>query len=226
MPAKRKNRSIKSKVFNLISAFDGYERIDELRHLPRRNVINILFSLLLSPEDRVKWNAVSAMGMLVNDLAREDLESARIIIRRLMWSLNDESGGIGWGAPEAMGEILFHNPDLAIEYLDILISFVREDGNYLEADKLQQGVLWALGRLAPRYQDKIKSAVQYIEPLLGSKNSTTRGLAVWFMRNLYPSDHPKFEPLKRDWSEFTVFRNGECVHINIGDLLLEKQQSA
>jgi hypothetical protein len=46
------------------------------------------------------------MGEVMAHLADKDMESARVIMRRLMWSLNDESGGIGWGAPEAMGEIV------------------------------------------------------------------------------------------------------------------------
>jgi len=40
-------------------------------------------------------------------------------MRRLMWNLNDESGGIGWGNPEAMGEILACHEALANEYAPI-----------------------------------------------------------------------------------------------------------
>jgi len=36
-----------------------------------------------------------------------------------MWSLNDESGGIGWGAPEAMGAIMARHTGLADEYANI-----------------------------------------------------------------------------------------------------------
>jgi len=44
--------------------------------------------------------------MVISNLTEKEMESARVIMRRLMWSLNDESGDIGWGAPEAMAEII------------------------------------------------------------------------------------------------------------------------
>ena len=52
--------------------------------------------------------------------------------RRLIWSLNDESGGIGWGAPEAMGEILARSEKLSCEFYCILLAYIREDGTPLE----------------------------------------------------------------------------------------------
>ncbi|NIR18057.1 MAG: HEAT repeat domain-containing protein, partial [Desulfobacterales bacterium] len=74
----------------------------------------------------VRWSAVKAMGRVVAKMADEDMESARVIMRRLMWNLNDESGGIGWGSPEAMAEILTCHDGLAKEYAHILISYARE----------------------------------------------------------------------------------------------------
>ena len=61
------------------------------------------------------------MGEVVSKIAENDLEFARIIMRRPMLNLNDESGGIGWGAPEAMGEIMARSEKLAEEYHKILI---------------------------------------------------------------------------------------------------------
>ena len=52
------------------------------------------------------------MGAVVANLAEKDMESARVVMRRLMWSLNDESGDIGWSRPEAMGEIIASHGDL------------------------------------------------------------------------------------------------------------------
>lgn len=88
------------------------------------------------------------MGAFVANLADEDIESARVIVRRLMWQLNDESGGIGWGAPEVMGEILARHEGLAGEYANILTSHIKEDGNSLEHEPLQRDALWGVARLA------------------------------------------------------------------------------
>jgi len=53
------------------------------------------------------------MGRVVSSLAEKDMESARVVMRRLMWNLNEESGGIGWGCPEAMGETMARSAPLA-----------------------------------------------------------------------------------------------------------------
>jgi len=67
------------------------------------------------------------------------MESARVIMRRLMWSLNDESGGIGWGAPEAMGEIMARHEQLTKEYSAILGSYIREDGKFSRTPRASAG---------------------------------------------------------------------------------------
>ena len=72
-------------------------------------------------------------------------------MRRLMLSLTEESGGIGWGAPEAMGEIMAGNYQLAEEYHQILISYTPGGGNELEFEDLQKDVIAGLRRLALKY---------------------------------------------------------------------------
>ena len=41
--------------------------------------------------------------------------------------MNDESGGLGWHAPELIGEILVNVPDLIPEYANVLMSFLHEE---------------------------------------------------------------------------------------------------
>jgi len=65
-----------------------------------------------------------------------------------MLNLNDESGGIGWGAPEAMGEIMARSEKLAEEYYKILISYTPDGGNYLDFEDLQKDVIAGLKRLS------------------------------------------------------------------------------
>jgi len=49
-----------------------------------------------------------------------------------------------------MGEILAAHNGLAQEYAHILLSYAREEGNYLELEALQRGLLWGIGRLAEK----------------------------------------------------------------------------
>ena len=78
-----------------------------------------------------------------------------------MWSLNDESGGIGWDAPEAMSEIIASHEGLAKEYTNVLISYVREDGNFLEYEPLQRGAVWGIGSVAQARPDLVQDALPH-----------------------------------------------------------------
>ena len=120
-----------------------------------QDVINALFPALCRTEAHLRWRAVSCMGRSVARLADENPEAARVVMRRFLWSLNDESGGIGWGAPESMAESMVQHELLAQEYAHMLISYMREDGdelyqdgNYLEHPLLQRGLLWGVARLS------------------------------------------------------------------------------
>ena len=121
------------------------------------------------------------MGHVVSQLADRDLEAARVIMRRLMWNLNDESGGIGWGSPEAMGEILAAHSGLAHEYVHILLSYAREDGNYIEHEALQRGLLWGIGRLSERRPELVRGAAVFLLPYLASQDGMIRGLSARIM---------------------------------------------
>ena len=118
--------------------------------MPARRVVNPLFSFLLSTDTKMKWAAITAMGAVIANLADKDMESARVIMRRLMWQLNDESGGIGWGCPETMGEVVACHEGLAQEYAPVLVSYVKEDGNFLEYEPLQEGAVWGIARAAQK----------------------------------------------------------------------------
>jgi len=124
--ARRGGRALKKRVLELLKSADFEKELESLSRLPARRVINPLFPFLYNLDEQIRWRAVIAMGAVVANLADEDMASARVIMRRLMWNLNDESGGIGWGSPEAMGEILACHEALSEEYNRILISYARE----------------------------------------------------------------------------------------------------
>jgi HEAT repeat protein len=172
-------RALKKIVLRLLQADDLSESLEELRHLPAKQAINPLFAFLLHPDERVRWRAIGAMGVVVEGLARQDMESARVIMRRLMWSLNDESGGIGWGAPEAMAEIMVSHAGLAEEFGRVFTSYLDPEGNYLEYEVLQRGLLWGLVRLARDRPDLVRGAAELLIPYLQSGDTMVRGLAVW-----------------------------------------------
>ncbi len=152
-----KGRVLKKKVRQLLFEDDFKKQIKNIKGVSARQVVNPLFSFLCSNDELLKARAVTAMGIVVSWLADHEMESARIVMRRLMWSLNDESGGIGWGAPEAMGEIMARHDKLADEYHKILISYSRPGNNFIEHESLQESVLWGIARLAQARPDLVKT---------------------------------------------------------------------
>jgi HEAT repeat protein len=172
-------RELRKLVLSLLESSDLDDALIQLSKLPSRRVINPLFSFLLHANEKVRWRAINAMGVVVDNMARTDMESARIIMRRLMWSLNDESGGIGWGAPEAMGEIMARNERLADEFCTILLSYLDENGNFLEYEVLQRGLLWGLIRLAQARPALVVEAGSHLPKYLESEDSVVRGLSAW-----------------------------------------------
>ncbi len=124
------------------------ELLARLSHLPVTIALHSTLSAVYSIDAPVRSKAVQIFGILMSRLADQSMESARQVMRRLIWSLNDESGGIGWGAPEAMAEAMALHEGLAQEYAHMLLSYVWEEGNYLEYLPLRQGALKGIARLA------------------------------------------------------------------------------
>jgi len=170
-------RALKRRVLGLLHEDDFAESLAELVKMPGRQVINPLFSFLLNENEKIRWRAVVAMGAVIEHLADTDVEGARIVMRRLMWSLNDESGGIGWGAPEVMAEAIARHKALAEEYLSVFCSYADKDGNFLEYEALQRGFLWGVYRLARQNPELVSDIVPHLPEYLKSDDATVRGLA-------------------------------------------------
>ncbi len=219
---KKGGRDLKHHILKRVNSGDPAIAEKGLKDVPPRKVINALFSFLQNTDPRIKWTSVTLMGSFVNKIANENIEDARVVMRRLMWNLNDESGGIGWGSPEAMGEILARHKQLSDEYSNILLSYVREDGNYLEHEMLQRGLLWGIGRLAQKQPGLIKDSVQYIKPYLESADAIKKGLAIWVTGMIGGEEIlPVLERLKEDETEIQLYINNRLVDIQIKDLAFE-----
>jgi hypothetical protein len=212
-------RGLKRKVLALLQSDKFDQSLEELCQLPGRQVINPLFSFLLNRDEQTRWRAITAMGAVVAHLAEKDIESARVVMRRLMWSLNDESGGIGWGAPEAMGEIIASHEGLAKEYANVLISYVWEDGNFLEYEPLQRGAVWSIGRVAQARPDLVQDAVPHLVLFLESPDATVRGLASWTLGLLgAEAARPQLEMLLGDKAEVSLYSDDRLMVRSIGEL--------
>jgi hypothetical protein len=108
-----------------------------------RRALSQLVRIAYDKETLAGWRAIRAIGRVARALVKTDEEFLRVTIRKLLWSLSDESGGIGWAAPEILGEIVSADPE---KFSDIipLIAEVYE----IEEKVFRPGVVYALKRIA------------------------------------------------------------------------------
>jgi hypothetical protein len=152
-------------------------------------------------------------------MAGRDMEGARVVMRRLMWSLNDESGGIGWGAPEVMGEAMARHEALADEYASILVSYSHEEGNFLEYEVLQRGLLWGLIRLARARPHLVQLTDAHLNTFLRSQDPVVRALAAWTAGLLGQAGvRSELEPLLTDETHIRLYLDGSMVETTVQDL--------
>jgi hypothetical protein len=193
----------------------------EVRQWPPRRAISPLIASLFHGEERIKWHAVSALGAITAALAETHPEAARNVVRRFMWSLNDESGSIGWGAPEALGEIMAVHEGFAEEFSHMLVAYMRPDGCYLDLPALQRGLMWGLGRLAGTRPDVLweRDAPVYLQPYLDSEDQEVRGLAARALGLLkVNAAKERIEALKEDPAKFLLYSQGVLTPVTVGSL--------
>lgn len=221
-------RKIKQQVLDLLAQEDVTQIQRDLAALDAKEAVNALLSAICRSEERLRWHAVTAMGWTVARLADKEMEEARIIMRRLLWSLNEESGGIGWGAPEAMAEIFCCHEGLAEEYVHMLLSYMRpdgellhQDGNFLEHETLQRGLLWAAGRLAQcrRELALAKGMADDLPQYLDSPDGAVRGLAARAMGLLGSCPRPeRLHELTADKAPLRLYEDGRLSAVTVAEL--------
>lgn len=171
------HRSLKAIVGKWLKSYDIDELMERLSEIPPRRSINSLISGFCHIDPAAAWMARVAAGRITARLAQTQIESARVIMRRFMWMLNDESGGIGWGVPEAMAEAMACSSRLADEYASMLCSYLQSDMNYLELPALQQGLLWGIARVAEIRPDLMRQTGDALIGFLSSSDPEHRGYA-------------------------------------------------
>jgi hypothetical protein len=222
------NRKIKKKVLALLAEGDLGKSRRELAEYDEHGLVNPLFSALYRSEEMLRWHTITVFGEVLTRLADKEMEAARIIMRRFIWSLNDESGGIGWGAPEAMAEAMYHHDGLCDEYLHMLISYIRpdgplehQDGNFLELPALQRGLLWGINRLAEKRKDLLlqKEVLPDLISYLDSPDTTVRGLAVRAIGMLGGSvESETLRSLLADGQEIRLYQDGEISKVSVSEI--------
>lgn len=176
----------------------------------KKQVIKYLFRFLYSKDELLRHRAIEGLGMLCNIIALENPEKVRDILRRLWWSINEESGGIGWSAPEAMAEIIQYHPDLYSDFGPIIVSFLDEE-------LLRRSTLWAAGTIGSVRPDLIEHAIPAIIGFLNDADPVLRGFAARALANSN-NGLDKLELLKNDHAQVEAYENGMLIKKTVSQL--------
>jgi hypothetical protein len=191
-----------------------------------RKALSLLIRMAYDKETLVGWRAIKAVGRIANVLVNAEREFLRIAVRKLLWSLSDESGGIGWAAPELLGEIVQSDPE---GFADIIPLIAEVYG--IEEQTFRPGVMYALARVAEvspeiivNYQKIIIRSLLDTNPLIRVYTLELIGL-LWPVvcnKNLWSMDYKKkiqnvVNNMKNDKKVAWIYKNSDFIDIEVGE---------
>jgi hypothetical protein len=158
-----------------------------------RKVLSNLVRMAYDKETLVGWRAIKTIGLAAKSLVKTDYEFLRETIRKLLWTLSDESGGIGWAAPEILGEIVSADP----ERFNDIIPLIAEVYD-VEEKVFRPGILYALGKIAEVDPARVMPFISIIGRALSDSDPLTRVYALDVVKAL------KSRLAKDDLDDFTI----------------------
>ena len=202
-------------------------RFDEIVEVADRNrrVLSLLTSLTYDPDPLIAWRAVEASGLAGARVAQDDPEFVRDHLRRLFWLLTDESGGIAWRAPEAIGEIIRSRPHELSSFVPMLLALLEMEPEDLV--RFQAGILWAIGRLTEVLPDATEPLTAAILSYLRNPDPQIRGLAVWCLGKLRKAGRlSSDDALHAQDGPVDLYVGGQIIRTSVAELMRDLQEKA
>lgn len=155
----------------------GYET-EQLLALARGNkrIMRDLQRLLYSGDELLRLRAAEITGKACALIARDNPGSVSRFLQNL-FSAAVSPGASGWGAIDAIGEIIRSSPGLFGGYLATLYQL-------LEDEELRPRALRAIGVIAEKYPHLVNKPVYFFLAYLNDARPETRGYAAWLLGNL------------------------------------------
>ncbi len=218
------SHSLKKKILSALESND----LDAVVALSTgdRTVLSRLVRLAYDKETLVGWRAIKAVGLAARALQRSDYDFLRDTCRKLLWSLSDESGGIGWSAPEMLGEIVSADPRRFADIIPLIVQVFD-----IEEDVFRPGVVYALGRIAEADPEAASTFQKVIISSLVDREPLTRIYGLDLVEVLWRSGTAErcwtheyrerirsaVSRLRADKTEAWVYRDPQFVSVMTGE---------
>ena len=185
-----------------------------------RKQLSKLIRLAYDKETLAGWRAIKAIGIAARAIVDQEYSFLRETIRKLLWSLSDESGGIGWSAPEIIGEIVCSDAERFQDIIPIISSIYD-----IEEEVFRPGILYALSRIAEERSDLVVPHKNLAIRALSDKDPLVRyfGLEVISrIKNRITDQNDDvvdmcIEKLLADTAEVWVYRENNFSRIQISE---------
>ncbi len=189
--------------------------------LQSRKVLSVLVRLAYDKTSLTGWRAIKAIGHVASLYVRNNYDFLRDTIRKLLWSLSDESGGIGWSAPEILGEIVCADPKKLADIIPLIAEVYS-----VEEKVFRPGVLYALKRIGETCPESIEPFQEIVLSGLSEKDPLARVYALELLamlRNKLDSAvlgkaRQQVAGLGQDRAEVWIYKDDGFVGLEVGEL--------
>ncbi len=127
------------------------------------SALRLFFSETYHADPLIQWRAIEAIGYAAEIQASSRMPRIQDFVRRLFWLMNDESGGLGWRAPEAIGEIFTHIPALADKLAPLLPQYFVEE-------PFERGTFFAVYRVATQKPELFETQIETLNEALANQD--------------------------------------------------------
>jgi hypothetical protein len=217
---------MKQMVRQALEADDLDAIVSQVRQ--HKRTLSPLIRLAYDKETLAGWRAIRAVGAAARVLVEtnDGYEYLRSTVRKLLWSLSDESGGIGWSAPEMLGEIVSAAPGKFSDIIPLIAEVYT-----VEEDVFRAGIVYALSRIAEAapervtgYESVIILALKDREPLV-KLNALGLFAILWPIvreKKLWSDEHcavfkEAIQTLTNDTGVAWIYNNGQFIDIQVGE---------
>lgn len=208
----KKRRKMKKEILEVLETGE-YDRLRELGKV--RKTISVLISFLYQDEFYM-FRAAEAIGYLCHLVRREDPDTAKEIVRRMFWYMNEENGGNCRGAPIVIGEVgrLIEEP---------FNDFINPTASLIENKEVEtKYVVYALGRIGKKILEANINLKEKLVNLLDDPDPSTRAYTIKTIQELAVTE--AVPRLRKKLSETTVveiYDSGHVKEVRISDLAFQ-----
>jgi hypothetical protein len=146
--------------------------------------LRYLIGRLYTAEDGSRQKVIQSLEVVVGDPGIFGEDKMRDWLRRFLWWLNDESGAVPFGIPEAIGVVLRARPELQRDFLPLICSMAYHPES-VQTGRIERGIFWALGYIGRPAALCSPDAVRAIaDAARHHPDPDTRATAAWALSRL------------------------------------------